>query len=85
MYKPNGNISMAGLTPEMFESAIDPILECSNLYKMLRCSINKWKDMCDDNIAKVLLQLKYDFNFYEICQQFLYKFILFLGIYFCCI
>lgn len=53
MYKRNGNISIIGLTPEMFESATDPILECSNLYKMLSSTIIKWKKTCYDSIAKV--------------------------------
>jgi len=53
MYKRNGNISISGLTPEMFESATDPILECSNLYKIISNTINKWKEMCDNSIIKV--------------------------------
>lgn len=56
MYKHNGNISMTGLTPEMFHTAMDSILECSNLYKMLRRTLIKWKETCDnDSIAKVLI------------------------------
>jgi len=44
---------MTGLTPELFESATKSILECSNLYKMLRNTINKWEKTCDDSITKV--------------------------------
>jgi len=53
MYKRNGNISISGLTPEMFESATDPILECSNLYKKISSTITKWKEMCDNSIVQV--------------------------------
>lgn len=53
MYKKNGNISVSGLTPEMFESASDPILECSNLYKNICSTINKWKEISDNHIIKV--------------------------------
>lgn len=53
MYKRNGNISISGLTPEMFESATDPILECSNLYRIISRTITKWKEMCDNSIVKV--------------------------------
>jgi len=53
MYKQNGNISMIGLTPEMFESATNSIIECSNLYKMLRNTLTKWKDISNDSIVKV--------------------------------
>lgn len=53
MYKRNGNISISGLTPEMFESATDPILECSNLYKVINITITKWKEMCDNSIVQV--------------------------------
>lgn len=53
MYKRNGNISISGLTPEMFESATDPILACSNLYKIICNTIMKWKEMSDDSIIKV--------------------------------
>lgn len=53
MYKKNGNISISGLTPEMFESAMDPILECSNLYKMICITITKWNEISDNNIVKV--------------------------------
>ncbi|KAE9541644.1 hypothetical protein AGLY_003635 [Aphis glycines] len=55
MYKRNGNISISGLTPEMFESATDPILECSNLYKVISSTINKWKEMCDNSIIKAFI------------------------------
>lgn len=55
MYKLNGNISITGLTPEMFESATDPILKCSNLYKTLCSIITKWKKICPDDIIKVLI------------------------------
>ncbi|XP_060839023.1 gamma-tubulin complex component 6-like isoform X1 [Rhopalosiphum padi] len=55
MYKRNGNISISGLTPEMFESATDPILKCSNLYKIISNTINKWKDMCDNSIIKAFI------------------------------
>uniref|UniRef100_A0A2H8TK13 Gamma-tubulin complex component n=1 Tax=Melanaphis sacchari TaxID=742174 RepID=A0A2H8TK13_9HEMI len=55
MYKRNGNISISGLTPEMFESATDPILECSNLYKIISSTINKWKEMCDNSIIKAFI------------------------------
>jgi hypothetical protein len=53
MYKRNGNISINGLTPEMFESATDPILECSNLYKIICNTVTKWKEKSDDSIVKV--------------------------------
>lgn len=53
MFILNGNISITGLTPEMYESATDPVLECANLYKMLCTTIIKWKESCDDSIVKV--------------------------------
>lgn len=55
MYKRNGNISINGLTPEMFESATDSILECSNLYKIICDTITKWKEKSDDSIVKVFV------------------------------
>lgn len=55
MYKRNGNISINGLTPEMFESATDPILECSNLYKIISSTIVKWKKICDNSIIKAFI------------------------------
>ncbi|CAI6367853.1 unnamed protein product [Macrosiphum euphorbiae] len=55
MYKRNGNISISGLTPEMFESATDPILECSNLYKVINITITKWKEMCDNSIVQAFI------------------------------
>lgn len=53
MYKRNGNISIIGLTPDIFESATDLILECSNLYKILSSTIIEWKKICDDSITEV--------------------------------
>jgi len=53
MYKRNGNISIAGLTPEMFESATNLILKCSNLYKIVSTTIIKWKETCEDSVLKV--------------------------------
>ncbi|XP_025414024.1 gamma-tubulin complex component 6-like isoform X2 [Sipha flava] len=55
MYKRNGNISINGLTPEMFESATDPILECSNLYKIICNTVTKWKEKSDDSIVKAFI------------------------------
>lgn len=53
MYKRNGNISIAELTPEMFESVTDSILECSNLHKTLRHHLIDWKNICNDSITEV--------------------------------
>lgn len=59
---------MTGLTPEMFQTAMDSILECSNLYKMLRRTLTKWKESCDgDSIAKVLI-INIIINYYQYCN-----------------
>lgn len=55
MYKRNGNISISDLTPDMFESATEPILECSNLYKMISSTIIKWKEICNNSIIEVYI------------------------------
>lgn len=80
----NGNISITGLTPEMFESATDPILKCSNLYKTLCNTIIKLKEMYHhDDIVKVLMLMKC--NYYR--QTPLVKILIFffLDIHICCI
>lgn len=55
MYKHNGNISITGLTPEMFWSVTKPILKCTNMYKKLCITMSKWKEVCDDIIVKVCI------------------------------
>lgn len=55
---------MIGLTPEMFESVTESIFKCSNLYKMLRCVMNKWEKSCDDSIVKVYIKKKKKHNIY---------------------
>lgn len=80
MYKRNGNISISGLTPEMFESATDPILECSNLYKIICDTMMKWQEISNDSIIKVYVM----FIIFIYLLYSLYLLFLFIGLHFCC-